>query len=137
MEEIALPHRSSTLPPPPLANGVSATRALQRFDLGRLRAMDRLAPVMPPAPHEPHEPVVRTTRMPVPARIRLLAPLAHVHVEAPAVAAVAAGVAVIDAKRVAHPVAPVAAAGWALAASASLVGAGSLVTVLVYALLFP
>jgi hypothetical protein len=146
MEETALPRRSSTLPPPPLANGASATRALQRFDLGRLRSVNRLAPATPP---EPIEPLVRTTRMSVPTRVTALVSTARMSVpasirflepQAQAVAAVAAAVAavaVVDAKGVVQRVAPIDAAAWAVAASASLVGAGSLVTVLVYALLFP
>ena len=103
--------------------------------------MERLAP---PTPAEPIEPIVRTARMSVPTSIkalelvstaRLAVPPSIRLLEEPAAPALAARV--VEARGVAHRVVPFPAAAWALAASASLVSAGSLVTVLVYALLFP
>ena len=109
--------------------------------------MERLAPATPPepiAPTEPIEPIVRTARMSVPTSIKALALVSTSRLgvppcirllEEPAAPVLAARV--VDATAVAPRVVPFRAAAWALAASASLVSAGSLVTVLVYALLFP
>jgi hypothetical protein len=146
MEETALPRRSSTLSPPPLANGASATRALQRFDLGRLRSTDRVAAERSRATSpEPAAAIARTTRMSIPPPVKALVSTARMSVPAsirflePQVqaTAVATAPAVVDAKGVVRRITPLHVAAWVLAASASLVGAGSLVTVLVYALVFP
>ncbi len=137
MEQTALPLASrsqppppSTLAPPPLETAATGTRALQRFDLGRLRAADKPAE---PAPVE---------AVPMPSSDGIPGTAPWPRFEMPA-----ARGAIAKPRRVwpmpapvsktSPPFAIVRDAAWAFAAAVSLSVASSVVTALVYALAFP
>ncbi len=152
MEERALPRGSSTLAPPPLETAASGTRALQRFDLGGVRLKVPVAPAAEPAPEaaattqEPASGViavaiaVTTVKMSIPESVKNL-PAAACDEEAsiprtltlPLITAAPR----TFPKAPARPIAVLNEAAWALGASVSLVGMGSLASAVVYVLLFP
>ena len=134
MEETALPLPSSTLAPPPLETAATGTRALQRFDLGKMRPKPEPKPEPARASARAKEVpdeieiIVTTVKMAVPPRIKELPLLDAVDVVRKASAL---------APHAPPPRASLVAAAWALGASASLALACSAAGAVVYALVFP
>lgn len=154
MEEIALPRRSSTLAPPPLETAACGTRALQRFDLGsarRDRAAAQVAELWEHSDASSDENeikiVVATVRMAVLACVKNLPPVEELVPRSITIPMPPPPPRVIfDAY--AEPVALLPPAplrgldvlrqsAWAFAASASLLGMGSIATAVVYVFFFP
>jgi hypothetical protein len=152
MEEPALPRASSTLAPPPLETAVVGTRALQRFDLGRARLKAAVAPA--PDPEDDIEIIASTVKMSVPESVKNLPPAEEsvprtitIPIPRPLPLSRPLSLALPLSRPLslalplqAVPPRPLAAlrdAVWAVAASASLLGIGSIATVVVYVLLFP
>jgi hypothetical protein len=143
MEETALSPRPSTLAPPPLETAVSGTRALQRFDIGRLRAAPPdVADATEPLEEDEVEIIVTTAKMAVPAKIKRLG--GTVKMAVPARIKDLRPVLLLqdeeeprESAREQGPPVSLHDAAWALAASASFAFAGSLASAVIYVLLFP
>jgi hypothetical protein len=168
MEQTALPFVSrsqppppSTLAPPPLETAATGTRALQRFDLGRMRnaasapaeaSDEEASEAEADAAHDNDEIAitVATMQMGVSARIKALpipsdvipgtAPWPRFEMPAARGAIVSARrffPMPAPAPRAEEPFAIVRDAAWALAAAASLAVASSFASALVYLIAFP
>ena len=152
MEQTALPFVSrsqppppSTLAPPPLETAATGTRALQRFDIGRMRAVTKPvagepseataseaseapSPSQAPSPSHTFDVIVRTAPWPrfdMPATRGATRKMPRFWpMPAPT-------------PRAPQPFATVRDAAWALAAAASLAVAGSFASALVYLIAFP
>ena len=142
MEQTALPLTSrsqppppSTLAPPPLETAATGTRALQRFDIGRMRVVEKA----PPAAAEEEEKAVSSEAVPSEV-IPRTAPWPRFEMPAARGAISKARRSwpmPAPAPRAPRPLATVRDAVWAFAAAASLAVAGSVASALVYAIAFP
>ena len=132
MEQTALPLASrsqppppSTLAPPPLETAATGTRALQRFDIGRMRVVEKAPAEEKPLPSDGIPGTAPWPRFEMPAaRGAIVKTPRRWPMPAPAPTAP-------------PPLAIVRDAAWAFAATVSLAVAGSVASALVYAIVFP